>query len=165
MKTIIAGSRDITNYRLVSNCIREAWAEIEGGITEIVSGGAMGVDRMGELFAQSACLPLKVIPADWKRHGNAAGPIRNREMAKYADVLIAIWDGESRGTRNMISEARKRGLQVFIFEIQGKRNDRLGERRPEPAQKTESKPSVTAGETAPPTHMTNTTITRGEGEA
>jgi hypothetical protein len=55
------------------------------------------------------------MPADWKTHGRAAGPIRNRAMAEYADALIAIYrKGKlTPGTRNMISEARKRGLKIY----------------------------------------------------
>jgi hypothetical protein len=55
-----------------------------------------------------------VFPADWKTHGKAAGPIRNRQMAKNAEALIALWDGNSRGTKNMIETATKLGLKVYV---------------------------------------------------
>ena len=61
---------------------------------------------------------VKEFPANWARHGRSAGPIRNQEMAEYADALIALWDGKSKGTENMISEAQKRGLKVYIHLIQ-----------------------------------------------
>ena len=53
-------------------------------------------------------------PADWERHGRAAGPIRNEEMAEVSDALIAFWDGKSRGTKSMIEIARRKGLQVAV---------------------------------------------------
>jgi len=53
-------------------------------------------------------------PADWNRHGRAAGPIRNEKMAEVSDALIAFLDGKSRGTRSMIEIARRKGLQVAV---------------------------------------------------
>ena len=110
MKTIIAGSRDITDARYLItalNCV--PWS-----ITELVSGGARGVDSMGEAWALSRDIPVKLFPADWDGQGRAAGPIRNTQMADYADALLAIWDGRSRGTEDMITKARARGLQVKV---------------------------------------------------
>lgn len=78
---------------------------------------APGVDTLAIQYAQENNLPLKEFHADWKTHGRSAGPRRNREMANYADALIAIWDGESRGTKNMIEEATKRNLQVYVKKI------------------------------------------------
>lgn len=52
-------------------------------------------------------------PADWNTHGKAAGPIRNRKMAEYADALLLIWDGKSRGSTNMYNEMRKLDKPVF----------------------------------------------------
>ena len=48
-------------------------------------------------------------------HDKAAGPIRNRQMAEYADYLIAFWDGESRGTRNMIETMKKLGKHGVVI--------------------------------------------------
>lgn len=111
MKVIIAGSRGIYDMNVLHNAINSSRFEI----TEVVSGGARGVDRLGEVYANHKNIDLKVFPADWDKHGRKAGPIRNAEMAEYADALIAIWDGESRGTANMIQQARKNGLDVFIY--------------------------------------------------
>lgn len=113
MRVIIAGGRDITDYNLVMEAITEANLTI----TEIVSGGAKGVDTLGEQYAESMNLPLKVFMADWETHGRAAGPIRNRKMSENADALIAIWDGKSRGTKNMIETATKKGLVVYVKNI------------------------------------------------
>ena len=113
MKTIIAGGRTITDYSLVLSAIRESEFEI----TEIVSGMAPGVDTLAIQYSQENNLPLAEFHADWNQYRRAAGPIRNREMAEYGEALIAIWDGESRGTKNMIEEATKRGLKVYVKRI------------------------------------------------
>jgi hypothetical protein len=110
LKVIIAGGRDITDYSLVEDAIKESKFDI----SEIVSGGARGVDHLGELYAAENNIKLTVFPADWDTHGRAAGPIRNRQMAGYGEALIAIWDGVSRGTKNMIEEATKKGLLVYV---------------------------------------------------
>lgn len=112
MKVIIAGSRDIVDIDIV-----KAAYEASGFIaSEIVSGAARGVDRLGEVLASEIIkVNLKLFPADWNAHGKGAGYIRNAQMAKYADALIAVWDGQSRGTANMISQARNNKLDVFIY--------------------------------------------------
>lgn len=113
MKVIIAGGRTITDYSLVLSAL----AESQFILTEIVSGMAPGVDTLAIQYAQENNLPLKEFHANWNLYGRSAGPRRNRQMAEYADALIAIWDGESRGTKNMIEEATKRGLRVFVKRI------------------------------------------------
>lgn len=114
MKTIIAGSRTATMtdvFDAMDNC---PWQE---EITEVVSGcEPKGADRCGENWALAAELPVKRFPANWLL-GKSGGPIRNREMARYADALIAVWDGKSRGTANMIEEAKKCGLRIMIAEF------------------------------------------------
>jgi len=117
MKVIIAGSRDITDINLVYQSVHYAKKELQWNITEVVSGGAKGIDTLAEQFAEEQNIPLKVFPADWNTHRKAAGPIRNRKMAEYADALIAIWDGESRGTANMIQEAKNKNLKVYVHAV------------------------------------------------
>lgn len=111
MKTIIAGSRSIGNYQLVVNCI----AKSRFKITEVVCGEANGVDKLGKEWAKKNKIPVKSFPAEWNKYGNAAGPIRNAQMADYGQALIAIWDGESKGTYNMIRTAQKNNLRIYIY--------------------------------------------------
>lgn len=111
MKVIIAGCRDFNDYAHVCQAIKES----EFDITELVSGGASGVDRLGERYAKEIKIPLKLFPADWTKHGKKAGPIRNAEMANYSDALIAVWDGCSKGTGNMIDQAKQKGLETYIY--------------------------------------------------
>jgi hypothetical protein len=111
MKTIIAGSRSIMLYSVVVKGIKASKIHI----TEVVSGRAPGVDRIGESFAILHDIPIKMFPACWDEFGKSAGFRRNQEMADYADALIAIWDGKSHGTKDMIERARKAGLRVFVY--------------------------------------------------
>ena len=80
----------------------------------IISGGAKGADSLGERFAEQHSLHLTVCKADWNKHGKSAGYIRNSEMADIGDVLLAFWDGKSKGTKHMIDLALKKGLIVEV---------------------------------------------------
>lgn len=113
MKTVIAGSRGITSRKVVDEAIQASGFTI----SEVVSGGARGVDRLGEDWAEENKVPVKRFLAKWAEYGKAAGPIRNRHMADYAEALIAIWDGESKGTLNMITQAKCRGLHVYVHVV------------------------------------------------
>jgi len=109
MKVIIAGGR---NYHLTESDFAKLKALANKyGFTEIVSGGCSGADKGGEIFAQRNSLKLKVFPANWKKYGKAAGPIRNKSMAMYADALIVFPGGA--GTKNMTDQARNEGLMIF----------------------------------------------------
>lgn len=112
-RVIIAGGRDYHNYDTLLEAIEEAPFRI----TTVVCGGAKGVDSLGERYAQEMNLPIQYFYPDWDLHGRAAGPIRNGKMAENADALLAIWDGKSRGTKNMIETARKRKLLVYVKEV------------------------------------------------
>lgn len=114
MKLIIAGSRDLNpSYHIILRKLEEV--EWFTKITEVVSGKARGVDRAGEEFARQYEIPVKEFPADWDKYGKAAGPIRNRQMAEYADALLLIWDGRSPGSKNMKKEMER--LKKPVHEI------------------------------------------------
>lgn len=81
----------------------------------IIHGAAKGADRIAHQEAEKLGLLVEPHPADWEQHGNAAGEIRNREMADLgADLCIAFWDGVSTGTAHMISRATAAGIPVEI---------------------------------------------------
>ena len=92
---------------------------------EIISGCARGADTAGAEIAKELGYAVKEFPADWDTYGKAAGMIRNKQMADYASeddhqwkaILIAFWDGESRGTENMIDIANKAGIEVKIIKV------------------------------------------------
>jgi len=110
VRTIIAGSRSITDFHQVRVAIEFSGIKI----TEVISGCARGVDTLGEQWAITADVPIKRFPADWGKLGKSAGYLRNQQMADYADALIAVHDGVSRGTADMIRRAKKRGLVVYV---------------------------------------------------
>lgn len=113
MNTIIAGSRSITNYEIVKNAINESRINI----STVVSGCARGVDNLGEEWANKNNIPIHRFPANWDKYGKSAGIIRNKEMAKFADAAIIIYDGKSKGSINMINNAKKYGLKLFVKKI------------------------------------------------
>lgn len=108
MKVIIAGGRDV---RLTHNDYRK----LDGlKITEVVSGACpTGIDADGEAYARSREIPVKRFPAHWDAHGRAAGPMRNKEMAQYAEA-VALFPG-GKGTRSMHSEAKKADIIIYDF--------------------------------------------------
>ncbi|AGO48572.1 GTP-binding domain [Cellulophaga phage phi18:3] len=112
MKVIIAGGRDFQDYdTLKLKCNFTLSKSID---VEVVSGTCKGVDLLGERYAKEKDYPVKQFPADWSK-GKSAGPIRNKQMAEYADGLIAFWDGKSKGTKNMIDLALSKGLKVQVY--------------------------------------------------
>ena len=117
MRVIIAGSRDITDYTLVVDAVEKSgWGE---DIETVVSGGAKGVDLLGERWAKENIGEdnIDVFLADWGELGNEAGFARNYDMAMNADALIAVWDKKSNGTRHMINIANEMGLEVSILKV------------------------------------------------
>lgn len=123
MKVIIAGSRTNkvgTFLDMDERYWKDLLTAIEKSkfdITSVVSGRARGADRLGEWYAQEKDLPLFKFPAEWSKYGMAAGYLRNKDMADVADALIALWDGESKGTQHMINIAKEKGLQVYIHYV------------------------------------------------
>lgn len=115
MKTIIAGSRNFNDYELLKREVDKVH-EI-APITEVVSGGARGADSMGEWWARQNGIALIIFPADWNRFGKAAGPIRNTQMANYAQMLIAFLAKDSKGTKDMIEKANRHNLIVKVINI------------------------------------------------
>jgi hypothetical protein len=111
MKLIIAGSRTLEpTLGFINSAIR--MFEITN-IKEIVSGTANGVDQEGEHWASHYGAEVKRFPANWEKFGKPAGHIRNKEMAKYADALLLIWDGESKGSFNMKQNMEKLGKPIY----------------------------------------------------
>ncbi len=117
MKTIIAGPHEI-EAPLARILVMEAIESCEwkDSITEIVHGCARGIDSAAADVCKDRW-PIKGVEANWAKYSRSAGPIRNSEMAKYADALIAVSNGISPGTADMIKKAKKAGLKIHILEI------------------------------------------------
>lgn len=129
MRVIIAGGRDFNDFKLLKSNINKIFKQLsdeklisiyvnESNI-EIICGKARGADTLGEQFAKEYKLSIKYFPADWNTYGKSAGYRRNAEMANYAKedngVLIAFWDGKSKGTKHMIDLAKSNNIRVFII--------------------------------------------------
>jgi len=127
MKVVISGSRDITEPEIID------WAIEDSGfqVTEVISGGAKGVDILAMLWAERNSVPVDVFEPDWtnlthpdalikthswgQKYDARAGLRRNELMAVAAEALIAIWDGRSSGTKHMIKMAKKRELPIYVY--------------------------------------------------
>lgn len=109
MKVIITGGR----YYRLTDADLEFLDELRKttGITEVVSGGASGVDADGEGWAHRNGISVRRFPADWDLYGKAAAPLRNRHMAEYADAAVVFPGGK--GTESVAREARIQRLKVW----------------------------------------------------
>ena len=112
-KVVVAGGREFEDFDLLERKLNNILKDCDK--VEIVSGKAKGADTLGERYAKKYGHSIKAFPADWKTHGNAAGPIRNKQMAEYGDAVVCFWDGKSTGTRSMINLAKDYGLQLRII--------------------------------------------------
>jgi predicted Rossmann fold nucleotide-binding protein DprA/Smf involved in DNA uptake len=115
MKCVICGSREVTSYEVVKQAIKESGFEI----TEVVSGTARGVDRLGEKWAEENNIPITRMPANWDLHGKSAGYIRNKDMVLYVGsegCVIAVWNGSS-GTQHTINLAKEHNVKLFVKRV------------------------------------------------
>lgn len=116
MKLIIAGSRGVLlNQATLTNMVTTLPFSQE--IREIVSGGACGIDSLAITCYTNGPYKLTVMEADWNTYGKVAGILRNAAMAKYADALLAVWDGSSPGTKHMIDIAKEHNLKLKVYEV------------------------------------------------
>lgn len=130
MRILICGTRTVFGENVIDDAVsRSRW---NGLITRVVSGGQKrydrkqrtyyGADYWGERWAFARDIPVDRYPADWNKHGRSAGPIRNQQMIDTnPDGVIAIWDGQSADTRDLISRAKAAGIEVFeyAYEVKG----------------------------------------------
>lgn len=131
MKLIIAGGRNFGNWETVKRTIDYFLSETDDKDIEIVSGRCSdkkgvhtfttsegikvyGADGLGEKYALLRGYKVRPFPADWDRYGGRAGPIRNREMAKYGTHAVVYWDVTSRGSRDMIAQAKQYKCKLKI---------------------------------------------------
>lgn len=106
MKVAIIGSRSIKNIDISSYIPRN--------ITEVISGGAIGIDSLAEAYADKMNIPKQIIKPEYDEYGKVAPLKRNKIIADKSDVIVAIWDGKSRGTRHVIDYAHKTGKSVKV---------------------------------------------------
>ena len=109
MKLAIIGSRSLTHINLDEYLTDE--------VSELVSGGAIGIDTLVKEYSKSRGISLVEFLPDYKRYGRAAPFIRNRKIAEYADEALAFWDGKSRGTMHTVDLFRSLGKRVRVVTI------------------------------------------------
>ena len=105
----VVGSREYPNLEAVRQFVRE-----QERTTVIISGGARGVDTAAVEEARRLGMPYEVHLPDWQAHGRKAGILRNHQIVKSADEVVAFWDGQSRGTQSTIQEAKAVGKPVRV---------------------------------------------------
>lgn len=114
MKLAIIGGRDFSDYSLLCN-VAGKFFDNDGDIDLIVSGGAKGADSLGARYANANRIPLLEYKPDWEKHGKAAGMIRNKDIINEADVVLAFWDGVSKGTANSLGLAKRSKKPTMII--------------------------------------------------
>ena len=105
MKLLIAGSRSIVDFNLSSH--------IPDGVDLIISGGAIGIDALAEKYADKHGIKKLIIRPQYEKYGRSAPLKRNEKMVELCDVVLAIWDGSSKGTGYTLKYARKKGKKII----------------------------------------------------
>ena len=116
-RIIVAGGRDFEDYPYLCEKMDSVLQET-GDDIEIVSGHAKGADSLGERYGRERGIPVVEFRADWKRYGRNVGPVRNQQMLDYAEearpVVVAFWDGKSKGTGDTILRASRKGITLKV---------------------------------------------------
>lgn len=112
-KLIVTGARNFHNYNIVKQEVDRLSLQIED-LVEIVSGGTNGTDKIGRRYAFRHMIDNHIIKADWKNDGDHADVIRDKKMVEYADGAVVFWNDTSEGTQQLINEAKKAGIKVWL---------------------------------------------------
>ncbi len=110
MKVAVVGSRTLRDVDLAKYIPPDA--------TEIITGGAYGIDTLAEQYANSRGIPVRVFRPDYEILGKWAPLARNDQIVNAADMVVAVWDGVSNGTRYTISRAQKCNKPVKIYVVE-----------------------------------------------
>lgn len=108
-KIAVVGSRTFTDYELMKKELDKY------SISEIISGGAIGADKLSEKYSDEKDIDMTIYEPDWKKYGKSAGIIRNKDIVNNSDMVIAFWDRKSKGTKNSIDYANKIGKPLKII--------------------------------------------------
>ncbi len=111
MNIAVVGSRTFTDYQLLITILKEY------DIKQLISGGAIGADKLAEQYAKEYNISIIVYKPDWQKHGKIAGLLRNTDIIKDADIVIAFWNGISTGTKDSINKAKQMNKQLRIVKI------------------------------------------------
>lgn len=108
MKVAVIGGRKFDDYERMKSILDLL------PITRIISGGAKGADKLSERYATENNIPTEIYLPDWDLFGKKAGFLRNTTIIENSEVVVAFWDGKSRGTRDSIGKANKLKKNTFI---------------------------------------------------
>lgn len=111
----IVGSRTFEDFHFMKVSMKEIHSKYK--IDTIVSGGAFGADALAEHYAKWKRLKYKIHRPDWKKYGKPAGFIRNKLIINDCDILVAFWDGTSKGTLSSINLAKEQNKPTFIYKF------------------------------------------------
>lgn len=114
MKIAVVGSREYPKLEEVRQFVFE-----QPRTTVIVSGGALGVDKVAVESARDYGMPYEVHLPDWNKHGRKAGIVRNRAIVDSSVEVVAFWDGKSKGTQFTIEYAKSQGKRVTVIGEKG----------------------------------------------
>ncbi len=116
MRILVCGSRTWTDGGRIAENLLRLVVNQSVPLCTVIHGGARGADMLAGVAALKLGLDMRVFPADWKRYGRAAGAIRNQQMLDEGkpDIVLAFWDGKSRGTMDMVNRARKAHVEVRL---------------------------------------------------
>jgi len=106
----IIGGRDFSDYKKLLDVV----SSIKEHVDLFISGGAIGADRLGERWADENNIPKKIFYPEWDKYGKRAGFLRNENIVDEADIIIAFWNGKSKGTKNSIDLAKKKNKKLII---------------------------------------------------
>lgn len=112
MKLAVVGSRTFNNYELLKTKLDSI--HMNNKIDMIISGGAKGADSMAEKWSKENNIPTNIFIPEWNKYGRRAGYIRNVDIVRNADEVIAFWDGLSKGTKHSINLATDNGKTLHV---------------------------------------------------
>lgn len=115
MNIAIIGSRTFNDYELVKSTLTPYASKID----TIVSGGAKGADTLGEKWANENNKKTLIFLPEWDKYGKSAGYIRNNDIVKNSDGVIAFWDGRSKGTQHSFSLCKQLEIPIKIVKFSG----------------------------------------------
>lgn len=111
MRYGVIGSRTFNNYDILFHVLEKHY------IYKIISGGAKGADTLAERYATEKGIPFEWFPPDYEKYGKKAPFVRNKEIVRGSDVIIAFWDMVSTGTKHSIDFATSIGIKSIIISI------------------------------------------------
>ena len=113
MRYAIIGSRTFNNYDVMYDVLERHY------ISQIVSGGAIGADSLASRYASEKSIPLIVFKPDWDKYPVTAGFVRNKQIIRAVDVVLAFWDGFSTGTKDSLDHAKKLRKKIIVINFDG----------------------------------------------